>query len=405
DSSSSNKLFLVKEKKFNKEKYSYIQPFLKNLEKENYLSPIGKITNLVSVSHDYYSEIEAQANSFIAKIDDFFKKNNINSKLFDTEIMYQSFTLKYKFLSKSDLRSVKSLISKFKEENLDNEFEYWFEENVLNISEKASLQSIIAIKDIIKEIDLANHYCLGIGKFVDRKVYYINALYEPNLAIYGSTKGDGRGMLLSNIILSLAIINSKKLVSINLIDLSNKTIRNLSNLPQVSNYYSNFDEAKEFLENLTKKMNERLEIIKRSDCMSIHEYNVKNKNSKIMPIETIAINNLDELMVWDKSYFANEFTKLLEKSFEVGFIFIVSFGAINDETLQLSKYFNNVITLRLNSESESNKLIGETYAKYLWGNGDMLLKTNDTICRLQSPYVNRDEMNEIINQINENLSE
>ena len=42
--------------------------------------------------------------------------------------MYQSFTLKYKFLSKSDLRSAKSLISKFKEENFDIEFliEYTF---------------------------------------------------------------------------------------------------------------------------------------------------------------------------------------------------------------------------------------------------------------------------------------
>ncbi len=403
DSSSSNKLFLVKEKTFNKEKYSYIQPFLKQLEKENLSTPIGKITNLVNVSHDYHSEIEQQANNFITKFDNFFKANNINPKLFDTEIMYQSFTLKYKFLSKSDLRSAKSLISKFKEENFDIEFEYWFEENILFISEKASLQSIIAIKDIIKEIDFSNYYCLGIGKFIDRKVYYVNALYEPNLAIYGSTKGDGRGMLLSNIILSLAIINSKKLVNINLIDLSNKTIRNLSNLPQVSNYYSNFDEAKEFLENLKNKMNQRLELIKRSGCISIHEYNTKNKNTQIMPIETIAINNLDELISWDRSYFSNEFFKLLEKSFEAGFIFIISFGTINDDTLQLTKYFNNIITLRLNSESESNKLIGESYAKYLWGNGDMILKTNDIICRLQSPYVNRDEMNEIINQINENV--
>lgn len=378
-----------------------ISEYISLVDSKKFKLPIGSIDNLNETKMDFEHDLELYAKEFTTKLDNFFKDFKIDIELQNTEIMYRSVTNTYKLKSKENLNLLKANLENLQLEFTNLEINYYFENYIFVISQKLDLKSIISLKEILLAIGEQNYYSFALGKLSDRKALYFKTLNQPNTIIFGS-KGSGHSMLMSNMILSISALNNENLLNINIIDSSGKTLKNLQNLPQTKSFAIDNASSETILDNIVELIKERKDLIKENKVKNVFEYNLKFTDKKEITPNLLVIHGLEELLLWNKDNTIKKLEFILNNSLQTGIIVLISSSVINKDTTSLNKLFNNLVVLKTETTEDSQKLLDSDKAKYLWGSGDAILKTNNEMYHFQTFFVNKEETNNIVDIINAN---
>lgn len=402
--SSKNVAFLrwtsIKEQIFNNKKFYDAKKYLNILNETDFQLPIKSLNSISDTSVDHYDELKIEAEKTTKKIQSNFSNLKIDFHLISKTILFRSIIWKYEFKSKKDLKIIKDNLEQFKNSLIINDVNVYFDNDKLIISEKIDLKPIVSLKEGLNKISSNNYYSFLIGKLEDRNIIYINGLLEPNMIVFGS-KGSGLSMFISNLILSIAALNNKELLDISILDTSNKTLKILSKLPQVTNFSTEQHEIIKSLDKVIELINNRIEIINKYNCKDI--YNYYNKINKTdLKVQLLVIHGLEELMVWNKNEFITKIKFILENSFSTGVMVVISCNVISNETTELNNLFNNIVTFRVDNKIDSLDTINNSDAYYLWGNGDGIIKTSNKLYHFQAIFVNKQETSTIIDTIENN---
>lgn len=386
-------------------KYFEASQYLKKVMTQSHKLPIGNIKDLSDGSTDFLVDLTTSYEQFTAKFNRFLTSLNLDFSLVNKEIMFKSFTCVYKLSGKRSKKIFEEHIDEFNSEFFGLEINYYFDDNNnLVISQKLDLKSIISMQSMLSTIGNKNSYCLGIGQLSDRQNIYINGLLEPNLKVFGS-KGSGHSMFVSNLILSIASLNSHEKLSIDIIDTSNKTLKNLNHLSQVNNYSSQHEEAIVTIDQTIELIKTRLNLLQDYQCKDIYSYYNKINKNEVLKTHLLVINGLEDLMVWDENVYSEKLQYILENAFKVGIINVISSGIVNHNTLKFNKYYDNVVVFKLSNENDSWDILDAPDAYYLWGSGDGIILNQHQHHQqhFQTVFVNKEETTYLINTINDNL--
>ena len=375
--------------------------YLNSLQSKGLKAPVENLNELSDNSVDEYNELEILSKKLANKLNTYFKSINIDPTFEKSEIMFKSITQKYILRNKKEINKFNDNLETFKIEFSNMDLDHYIEnDDELVIVQKVNLKSIISLSGILNNIDSQDNFNIILGKLANRKSLYFNALQQPTSIIFGS-KGSGSTMLLSNAILSLCLLNNKHLLNVNIIDTSGKSLKNLTNLPQINKYVESNEEAINLLDETIKLMNDREIILETNKCTNIYEYNNKFDKKELINQNLLVINGLEELWLSnDKNDIAYKLEKIISKAYKLGIIVLVLSNIVNKESEEIFNKFDNLFVLKLDSQEDSIKLLNSSKSYYLAGNGDVILKTKNNEYHFQTFFVNKEEINQIINLIN-----
>lgn len=375
--------------------------YLNSLQSKGLKAPVQNLNELSDNSVDEYNELEILSKKLANKLNTYFKSINIDPTFEKSEIMFKSITQRYILRNKKEISKFNDNLETFKIEFSNMDIDHYIEnDDELVVVQKVNLKSLISLSSILNNIDSQDNFNIILGKLANRKSLYFNALQQPTSIIFGS-KGSGSTMLLSNAILSLCLLNNKHLLNVNIIDTSGKSLKNFTNLPQVSKYVESNEEAINLLDETIKLMNDREIILETNKCANIYEYNNKFDKKELINQNLLVINGLEELWLSnDKNDTAYKLEKIVAKAYKLGIIVLVLSNIIDQESEKIFNKFDNLFVLKLDSQEDSIKLLDSPKSYYLAGSGDVILKTKNSEYHFQTFFVNKEEINQIINLIN-----
>ena len=384
---------------------------IKNNVVEKYTSKLiyNKYPNINTIEQngiDFFPLLSNVLTEFSNKLKKYFKINNVDAEIIFTEIMFQSISVTFKF----DDNNIYNFISQHNDDinslSSNKIIIHKISNNIISfinvVTFNENNKPIVSIRDIIQSMGHENKFCVAIGKQGNRKSYYINTCYEPNLIIYGGI-GSGRAMLLSSIILSMCFLNSPKNLDAYIIDTTQKTLKQFETLTHVNgNYFKSASEAMTCLESINDLIQLEEKLFINYNVDNIYAYNLKiNNNNNILKNKFIIINDLKDVLTYNYNKATQLINNILNKSYNHGISLILTSSVINDKTILFNKYMNNIVIMKVDSIMESQYVINMSGAELLCGNGDMLLSTDDNLYHLQMAYVNKNMCTSIIKVIND----
>ena len=249
---------------------------------------------------------------------------------------------------------------------------------------------------------------VAIGKDTNGKIKLLDLKQSSNILISGST-GSGKTMLLSSIICSILYKVHPNEVKLIIIDTKNGVESNFfKNIPHLLiPPVTKIMKAYAVLEWVMTEVQNRYNMIIKKNCSNIYEYNQNTEITKKMPDIVVIIDEFEELC---ESEFKAEIEELMfnitRSAEKVGIHFIVATTKPESKIIsgRAKSNFLTRIALKASLVIDSQLTINSPEAKYLLGNGDMLLKEkwNDKCVRCQATFVSDDEINRIVDFINFN---
>ncbi|HJJ11555.1 MAG TPA: DNA translocase FtsK [Clostridiaceae bacterium] len=247
---------------------------------------------------------------------------------------------------------------------------------------------------------------VAIGKEANGKIKLLDLKESSNILISGST-GSGKTMLLSSIICSILYKAHPNEVKLIIIDTKNgaesnffMTIPHLL-IPPVTNIMKAYAVLKCIMTDLQNRYN----VIVKKNCSNINEYNQRTEITEKLPDIVVIIDEFEELC---ESEFKAEIEELMfnitRNAEKVGIHFIVATTKPESKIIsgRAKSNFLTRIAFKASLVIDSQLTINSPDAKYLLGNGDMLLKEkwSDKCIRCQATFVSDDEINKIVDFIN-----
>lgn len=180
--------------------------------------------------------------------------------------------------------------------------------------------------------------------------------------------------------------------------------------PDDEKQYNTLEKYAHSLNYLVSEMNKRSEILSSSGCKTIEEFNLAFANEgKHLPYLVVFAENIFGSFTWSRRY--NKIRRemlsivmhLLERAHYVGIHLVIvekypKFDSITKELIQVIKT-RIVFTM---DEKDSKYFIGNREANSLeWGNGDMIFYENGNLTRAVAPYMEKSEVEAIIQHVRE----
>ena len=252
-----------------------------------------------------------------------------------------------------------------------------------------------------------------LGKTVTNELYIADLTKMPHLLIAGATgqgKSVGINVLLSSLLfrrhpsqLKFVLIDPKKVE----LTLYNKIERHfLAKIP-------NSDEAiitdtKKViytLNSLCIEMDTRYDLLKDAGCRNIKEYNHKFIHRKLnpenghrfLPYIVLVIDELADLMMTAGKEVETPIARLAQLARAIGIHLVVATQrpSVNVITGIIKANFPVRMSYRVTSKVDSRTILDTGGAEQLVGQGDTLLSTNSELIRLQCPFIDTQEVDEI----------
>ena len=247
---------------------------------------------------------------------------------------------------------------------------------------------------------------VAIGKEANGKIKLLDLKESSNILISGST-GSGKTMLLSSIICSILYKAHPNEVKLIIIDTKNGAESNFfMNIPHLLiPPVTNIMEVCAVLKWIMTDLQNRYNVISEKKCSNINEYNQKTEITEKLPDIVVIIDEFEELC---ESEFKAEIEELMfnitRNAEKVGIHFIVATTKPESKIIsgRAKSNFLTRIAFKASLVIDSQLTINSPDAKYLLGNGDMLLKEkwSDKCIRCQATFVSDDEINKIVDFIN-----
>lgn len=276
--------------------------------------------------------------------------------------------------------------------------------------EMVSMRSVITSDKFAKSTaDLP----VVLGKTISNEILVVDLAKMPHLLMAGATgqgKSVGLNVLLTSLIykkhpaqLKLVLVDPKKVE----LTLFNKIERHfLAKLPDADEaIITDTKKVVNTLNSLCIEMDNRYNLLKDAGCRNLKEYNVKftnrrlnpEKGHKFMPYIVLVIDELADLMMTAGKEVEQPIARLAQLARAIGIHLVVATQrpSVNVITGLIKANFPARLSFKVTSKIDSRTILDTGGAEQLVGMGDMLLSLNSDIVRLQCPFVDTNEIEDI----------
>jgi len=282
--------------------------------------------------------------------------------------------------------------------------------------ELVGIRSVLSIEKFLKsEMELP----VIMGKTISNEVYISDLTEMPHLLMAGAT-GQGKSVGLNVILTSLLYKKHPSQLKFILVDpkkveltLFNKIERHfLAKLPDVDDpIITDTRQVVNTLNSLCIEMDNRYNLLKDGGARNLKEYNNKfiqrrlnpEKGHKYLPYIVLIIDELADLMMNAGKEVEAPIARLAQLARAIGIHLVVATQrpSVNVITGIIKANFPTRMSFRVTSNVDSRTILDTGGADRLVGMGDMLLSQGSDIIRLQSPFVDVDEIDRICEFIGE----
>lgn len=252
-----------------------------------------------------------------------------------------------------------------------------------------------------------------LGKTISNEIYVADLAKMPHLLMAGATgqgKSVGLNVLLTSLIykkhpsqLKLVLVDPKKVE----LTLFNKLERHfLAKLPDSDEpIITDTKKVVNTLNSLCIEMDNRYNLLKDAGCRNLKEYNAKfvkrrlnpEKGHRFLPYIVLIIDELADLMMTAGKEVEQPIARLAQLARAIGIHLVVATQrpSVNVITGLIKANFPARLSFKVTSKIDSRTILDTGGAEQLVGQGDMLLSSNSDIIRLQCPFVDTNEIEEI----------
>lgn len=276
--------------------------------------------------------------------------------------------------------------------------------------EMVSIRSVLTSEKFTRaNMDLP----IVLGKTISNEIYVADLAKMPHLLMAGATgqgKSVGLNVLLTSLIykkhpaqLKFVLVDPKKVE----LTLFNRLERHfLAKLPDTDEaIITDTKKVVNTLNSLCIEMDNRYNLLKDANCRNIKEYNVKfvnrrlspEKGHRFLPYIVLVIDELADLMMTAGKEVEQPIARLAQLARAIGIHLVVATQrpSVNVITGLIKANFPARLSFKVTSKIDSRTILDAGGAEQLVGMGDMLLSSNSDIIRLQCPFVDTNEIEEI----------
>lgn len=252
-----------------------------------------------------------------------------------------------------------------------------------------------------------------LGKTISNEVFISDLAKMPHLLMAGAT-GQGKSVGLNVILTSLLYKKHPAQIKFVLVDpkkveltLYNKIERHfLAMLPNSEEaIITDTKKVIYTLNSLCIEMDNRYNLLKDAGVRNIREYNAKfvqrrlnpEKGHKYLPYIVLVIDELADLMMTAGKEVEQPIARLAQLARAIGIHLIVATQrpSVNVITGLIKANFPARLSFKVTSKIDSRTILDTGGSEQLVGNGDMLLSMGSDMVRLQCPFVDTPEVEEI----------
>lgn len=252
-----------------------------------------------------------------------------------------------------------------------------------------------------------------LGKTISNEVLVVDLAKMPHLLMAGATgqgKSVGLNVLLTSLLykkhpaqLKFVLVDPKKVE----LTLFNKIERHfLAKLPDAEEaIITDTKKVVNTLNSLCIEMDNRYDLLKDAEVRNIKEYNAKfthrrlnpEKGHRYLPYIVLIIDELADLMMTAGKEVEQPIARLAQLARAIGIHLVVATQrpSVNVITGLIKANFPARLSFKVTSKIDSRTILDAGGAEQLVGMGDMLLSSNSDIIRLQCPFVDTNEIEEI----------
>jgi S-DNA-T family DNA segregation ATPase FtsK/SpoIIIE len=276
--------------------------------------------------------------------------------------------------------------------------------------EVVSMRSVIE-SDAYKNTKYDLPVCLG--KTISNEVFVADLARMPHLLMAGAT-GQGKSVGLNAILVSLLYKKHPSELKLVLVDpkkveltIYHSLIRHfLAKLPNVEDaIITDNSQVINTLNSLCVEMDERYALLQQAMVRNIKEYNQKfidrklnpNDGHKYLPYIVVVIDEVADLIMTAGKEVEHPIGRLAQLARAIGIHLILATQrpSVNIITGTIKANFPARAAFRVSSKIDSRTILDGNGADQLIGKGDMLYSTGSEMVRLQCPFVDTPEVDEI----------
>lgn len=280
-------------------------------------------------------------------------------------------------------------------------------QSVLSIEIPNQHQCIISLYKILNSLTWKNNknvIPIIIGEKASGEFIIYDLINMPHLLIAGSS-GSGKTMFIHNIIISLIYKYSPNKLQFLMIDPKQVELKRYNNIPHM--LFPIVTNEKNILTSLIfleKEMNNRYKTLSKYGERNIIDYNKKYTNQSL-PYIIVIIDELSDIMsMITAKKIEKQLVKLAQLSRASGIYLILSTQrpTVNVITGLIKANLPTRISFKVTSTIDSRIILDQSGAEQLTGKGDMMfLSSSCNLMRLQSPFLNNNEITKVINFISQ----
>ena len=276
--------------------------------------------------------------------------------------------------------------------------------------EMVSMRSVLASK---KFQDSTFDLPIIMGKTISNEIFISDLAKMPHLLMAGAT-GQGKSVGLNVLLASLLYKKHPATIKFVLVDpkkveltLFNKIERHfLAKLPNSEEaIITDTKKVVYTLNSLCIEMDSRYDLLKNAGVRNIKEYNAKFTNRQLnpehghhfLPYIILIIDELADLMMTAGKEVEQPIARLAQLARAIGIHLVVATQrpSVNVITGLIKANFPARLSFRVTSKIDSRTILDTGGAEQLVGMGDMLLSMGSDMIRLQCPFLDTDEVDDV----------
>lgn len=276
--------------------------------------------------------------------------------------------------------------------------------------EMVSMRSVISTEKFTQ-----SNYELPVilGKTISNEVYVTDLAKMPHLLMAGAT-GQGKSVGLNVILASLIYKKHPSQLKLVLVDPKKVELTLYTKLER--HFLATIPDSEEPIITDTKKviytlnslcieMDDRLSLLKEAGCRNLKEYNKKfvqrnlspEKGHRYLPYIVLVIDELADLMVTAGKEIETPIARLAAVARAIGIHLVLATQrpSVNVITGVIKANFPARMSFRVASKIDSRTILDTGGAEQLVGMGDMLFSLGSDMVRLQCPFIDTNEVEDI----------
>ncbi|WBA44051.1 FtsK/SpoIIIE domain-containing protein [Hymenobacter canadensis] len=237
------------------------------------------------------------------------------------------------------------------------------------------------------------------GVSTNGQVKWLNLPRLPHMLI-GGTTGAGKTIFLYGLIKALSQLNGPETVELLLIDPKQTDFVFFEKLPHLRNnrvVYESAEAVEALTDLLDTELPKRTGLLRQYGCRDIHEYRQETRTEP-MPFIIVVIDEFADLVQSlgskERKLFEEKVGRLAQRTRSVGIHLVIATQRPDMKVIpgNLKNNLDCRVAFRLASGTDSRVILDEMGAEDLLGAGDLLLKQQGQIQRLQGFYVSSNDL-------------